>query len=61
MERATVPFSFTEEAVTRRAGRIVHNSETLADKTIEQSTFSYVGSANECDNWFRHDSFHEGF
>jgi hypothetical protein len=54
VERSSVPFDFPEEAVARGAGRIVHNGETLSNQAVEQSAFSYVGPANECDDGFGH-------
>ncbi len=51
---APVPFGFPEQTVARGAGRIVHNGKTLTDQAVEQSAFSYVGSANKCNNRFGH-------
>src|SRR3972149_6738897 len=54
MEGVPVPFGLPEQTVARGARRLVHNGKTFADQAIESSTFSYVGSANKCDNGFGH-------
>jgi hypothetical protein len=56
MKGASIPFGFAKETIARSTGRIIHDREALADKPVKQSTFSYVGSANEGNNWFRHNS-----
>jgi hypothetical protein len=35
VEGAAVPFGFTEQTVTRGAGRLVHDRETFTDQAVE--------------------------
>ncbi len=35
VKRSTIPFGFPEKTVTRSAGRLINNSETLTDKAVE--------------------------
>jgi hypothetical protein len=54
VEDPSIPFGFPEETVARRPRRIVHDRHPFPDKTVEQRTFSYVGSAHKGNNWFWH-------
>jgi len=35
MERASVPFGFPEQPITRGAGRIVHDRHAFTNKAVE--------------------------
>jgi hypothetical protein len=35
MERASIPFGFPEQTVTRGSGRIIDNGKAFADQAIE--------------------------
>src|SRR5688572_24969294 len=51
------PLNFPVNAIARDARLVAHDGAPLADKTIEERGFAYVGTPNDCDLWrFR---FHE--
>ena len=54
VKSAAIPLRFTEETVTRGAGRIVDDRHAFADHAVEERAFSDVGYADEGNDWFGH-------